>query len=956
MEARSAGGQPVRLGAAKHRVLLSILLLQANQSVHTERLEAALWPGKPPRSAPAVLRTYVSALRHSLGLTKTELASVPNGYRLTLRPEDLDLTVFTDLHRQGQQALVDGDPARAAELLRSALNLWRGRPLEDVPLDGGWTIILDEIEELRFTTVEAWAQAGLDTGRHHDVVTELRAVVTEQPLRERLCELWMTALYRSGRRADALAAYQRLRGEMVSELGVEPGPALAGLHQRMVNADPGLSTPAGRAMPVVPRQLPPDITEFTGRTNEIKRLDALLSDDGGSVRIAAVDGPDGIGKSALAVHAGHRVADRFPDGQLYVDLQGAEAGPAPLEPMVVLGRLLRALGVPGDEIPESPAEASGVWRAMTADAKLLIVLDNAHDAAQVRPLLPAGAGCAVLVTSRQVLATLDGSTHHLHLEVLSPAESVSLLETLVGAERITADRAGAERIARLCGHLPLALRIAGARLAARPTWSSSALAARLDDATRRLDELQIADLGVRASFQVSYQYLVTGSGPVDQAAATAFPLLSLLDGPDLSLPVAARLLDRAEPETEALLERLVDAQLLETPAPHRYRLHDLLRLFAREHAAQRYAVQERTAVVIRAVEWYIATTWRTFRLLRPGDTRTRMCADGGAEFNDVKEALAWLETERANLVAAVLQTAELPGASADLAITLAQALFGYFQVHNQWHDWIRINQTALAVARRTGDLAAQAQACCDLNVAYDFRGKYEEAIDCLTEGLTIFQLLGDHHGQSACLNGLGVVYDSQERYAEAQECLEQSLSIQRDVHDRRGQALSLNNLGVVHKRLNQDERALMCYQEALDISEQIGDDRMRAGVLTNFGEIHERQGNYTEALSCHERSLRMFRRLGDRQGQALNLGNQGRLHEHRGNYPEALTCLEECLVIQQELGDRRGQAESLQQLGSILYLLGHTDQARARWRDSLAIFTDLRLPTAHQLRMLLATS
>jgi DNA-binding SARP family transcriptional activator/tetratricopeptide (TPR) repeat protein len=940
IEASSTEGEPVRLGAAKHRVLLAILLLEANKPVPAGRIMTALWPDRPPRSAAAVLRTYVSALRHSLGLTggdgRPGLVSEPGGYRLRVEPGEVDLLVFTDLCRRGRAALTGGEPATAERLLRDALDLWRGAPLEDVPLDGEWIGRLDELEERRLTAVETWAEAALATGRHHDVAAELRAAVAAHPLRERLCEHWMLALYRAGRQADALAVYQRSRAETVTELGVEPGPALVRLQRRILHADPALGPPPGPSPPVVPRQLPLDVAEFTGRGGEIDRLVRVLEPAADTAVVAGLEGPGGVGKSALAVHVGHRIAHRFPDGQLYADLQGA--GPAPLAPMAVLGPMLRALGMSGDGIPDDVAEASAAFRARTAGSRLLFVLDNAADVAQVRPLLPAGAGCAVLVTSRQVLGTLDGATH-LRLDVLTRDESLALLGKLVGLERLTAEPAAARRLAELCGHLPLALRIAAARLAARPSWSPSVLAARLGDATRRLDELQYADLGVRASFQVSHQSLV------DDGDAAAYPLLSVLDVPDLSPPVAARLLDRDERRTEEVLERLVDAQLLETPAPHRYRLHDLLRLFARELAEERYPPADRAAAARRAVEWYTATAWGTFRLLRPGDTRERMRQ--GAELPGVPAALAWLEAERANLVAAAAQ-------AGDLTISLAQALFGFFQMHSHWHDMITVNQLALTVASRLEDFAGQAQACCDLAVAYDAQGRYEHAIRYLTEGLRIFRLLDDRRGQGACLNGLGVVYDSQQRYGEAMVCLVESLALREGMGDRRGQALTLNNLGVVHKRSARYGEALRCYEQALDLTERIGDHRLRAGLLTNVGEVYERQGRDAEALACHERSMALFRRLGDRQGQALNLGNRGRLYERREDYPRARTCLEECLAIQRELGDRRGQAECLHQLGSLLDQLGRTGEARARWRDALVIFTDLRLPVAEELRTLLA--
>ena len=596
LELRDGDGRLVRLHAPKRRTLLGLLLLYANQPVGTDRLAEALWGPRPPASAAGVLRTYLSWLRRGLGLTGRDgmgqVVAEPGGYRLVVPAGQLDLLVFDRLAAEGEQALAAGDLELAAARLEEAAGLWRGRAFEDVGLDGAAAAELAQLEERRLRAAEGWVEARLALGQHERVLERLAALVVQEPLRERLWAGWMLALYRSGRQAEALAAFGELRGRLVQELGIDPSPPLQELHRQLLSADPALDAPAA-APPgpapvevVVPRQLPADVATFTGREGELARLiGALEAEDRPAPVVCALQGAGGIGKSALAVHAAHRLAGRFPDGQLYVDLHGATDGLSPLAPLEVLGRFLRGLGMEPAAVPTDVEEASAAFRSRVAGRRLLVVLDNARDAAQVRPLLPATPGCAVLVTSRRLLASLDGASH-LHLDILPAVDAVELLGRLAGRERVAGEPGPAAEVARWCGWLPLALRISGARLAARPGWPVRALAERLADEQRRLDELDLPDVGVRASFAVSHHELVASTDPLDRAAAGAFGLLGVLDGADVGVPVVARLLDQPADESERVLERLVDAQLLETPSPGRYRLHDLLRLYAREQRSR----------------------------------------------------------------------------------------------------------------------------------------------------------------------------------------------------------------------------------------------------------------------------------------------------------------------------------------------------------------------------------
>jgi DNA-binding SARP family transcriptional activator/tetratricopeptide (TPR) repeat protein len=963
----SVDGRPVVLTAPRLRTLLAVLATSAGKTVSVDRLAMAAWGEELPADARRALQTYVTRLRGILGAQ--HVGTSPDGYALHVEPDRVDALRFLRLL---DAAAVAPDTVGKRALLAQALGLWRGVPFEGVR--SAWLADAEgrRLVERYLAATERRVDLDLAEGRATELVAELSELTARFPLRESLWARLLVALDRCGRQAEALERYEAVRVRLAEELGADPGPELQRVHADLLAGRPLAPAPASAPplapardavreapVPVVPRQLPADVDGFTGREQELVELERGLvdADRHGTVVISAIQGTGGVGKSALAIRAAHRVAERFPDGQLYVNLQGATVGLAPLGPLEVLGRFLRALGVDPVAIPGGVEEAAALYRSRLAGKRVLVVLDDAADAAQVRPLLPAAPGCGVLVTSRRVLASLEGA-HHLQLDVLAPAEATELLGRVAGDERVAAEPQPAAEVARLCGYLPLAVRIAGARLAARPTWPVKVLAERLADAQRRLDELELAEVGVRASFTVSYQQLHTSGDSVDRAAAEAFGLLGLLDGPELGIPVVTRLLDAPEKAVERVLERLVDAQLLETPHPGRYRLHDLLRSYARELAGQQHPEPERAAALTRALGFYAASAWQTLELLRPGDYRLARAGQrwrtGGLRFTDAQAALAWLEAERANLLAAIAQAATTPGVPAELAVQLTHALLGFFQLRSHWQDCEQANRTALGVARRLGDRAAQAQVQSDLGIVHERLGRYQKALDRHRESLALRRELGDRYGQAASLGSLGLIYQQQGDHVQALAFLQESLALRQELGDRRGQAASLSNLGMVYQRQERYKQALASLRESLAIHRELGDRHGQAHSLADLGPVHEQLGRHAQALACLQESLVIHRDLGGRACEAHSLHNFGVVYQRQGRFEQALACLRESLGLYRELDLSHGQAESLRELGVTLRALGRAGEARAHWLEALAIFERLQTADADQVRALLA--
>ncbi len=944
-----AAGKRLDLGPAKQRLVLAVLLLEAGRMVPIETLIDRVWGDRPPREVRNVLYTYVTRLRRVLDRAasagiQVALLRQPGGYLLDIDRRLVDLHRFRSIIRPaGQNAVGDGERARA---LREALDLWQGQPLAG--LAGDWVgRIRDGLDQQRVAALAEWSEVELRLGRPAAVVDELHQRLTEYPCAEPLLARQVQALHDCGQLAEALSLYAKARQQIAEELGVEPGSQLRQAYEAVVRVN---ATPDGihaRTGPVGRRRLPPGPQGFAGRASEVAEVRTALTRAGRSAVTVAISGVGGVGKSALALHVAHLVAGSFPDGQLYIDLQGASPGLAPLEPEEALVRFLRAL-TDREPAGRSLGELAAQFWGLTADRALLVVLDNARDAVQVRALLPTGAGCAAIVTSRRVLATLDGAIQ-VHLGVMAPAEAVAVLGALAGVDRIQADAAGAGTVAELCGYLPLALRIAGARLVARPGWPVRTLAERLAQATRRLDELRAADLAVRSSLAVSHESLAGSADPADLAAAAAFPLLGLAEWPELCLPSVARLLDRPEPETERMLERLVDAQLIGSAAPGRYHLHDLLRLYAREEAGRGAAT---VAALGRAMRWYLDAAWQAFRLVRPGDLRadlvgTRPGEPAAFAPDTAAAALDWLDTERPNLVTIVNQAAATPGVEPELCTRLGLALPMLLVVRGHLRDWLQISQAVLATARRAGDRTSEAYGRHDLGVACERTGDYEQAQAHFQDALTLFIEIGDRNGQAACLYARGMIYCQQQRISEALGFIQRSLALRRELGDRHGESTCLRLLGSTYHFGGDLVLAGQHHQAALDLYRELGDRLGQATALSNLADIHQELKDYQSALSQQREALEMFRELGDRYGQAVSFSTLGTINHRLLHHAEAVVWHQQALAVFRELGLRRSEAECLRELSDALRAQQHHAEAETHMKRATSIFNELSVASKH---------
>ncbi|MET7610937.1 BTAD domain-containing putative transcriptional regulator [Streptomyces seoulensis] len=944
------GEAPVATGSPQQRALLAALLLREGRTATAAELIDALWGSEPPPRALAAVRTYASRLRKVL--EPGVLVSESSGYAIrTLAP--LDLVVAQEFAAQAEKARGGGELGQARESLNRALALWDGEALAGVP--GPYAEAQRvRLEEWRLQLLESRLDMDLEQGSHAESVSELTALTAEHPLRERFRELLMLALYRSGRQAEALAVYADTRRLLAEELGVDPSAGLSDLQQRILRADPALAEPASaaEAPPVVlvrPAQLPASVPDFTGRSSFVTELSDVLasaSDEEGRVMaVSALAGIGGVGKTTLAVHVAHRARAAFPDGQLYVDLQGA--GPRPAEPQTVLGSFLRALGTADSAVPESLEERAALYRSVLDGRRVLVLLDNAKDAAQVRPLLPGTEGCAALVTSRVRMVGLAGA-HMVDLDVMSPEEALSLFTKIVGEERVAAEKKAALDVVAACGFLPLAIRIAASRLAARRTWTTSVLAAKLADERRRLDELQAGDLAVKATFELGY-------GQLEPAQARAFRLLGLAYGPDLSLAAAAALLDLGPEDTEDLLESLVDTSLLESAAPGRYRFHDLVRLYARACAERdEREPGERAAALSRLLDFYLATAARVYAIERPGDRTVEHLHPydhEGLSFAGHRDALDWLYVEADCLLACVRQS--VAQGSLRRAVDLLLVAKDLAESGANAHQFGTAATTVRDAAAKAGDALVEGRARTTLAQVHLNAGRFDEAEAEAERAVELAGAAGDPWIDCNAPSERGIVAAYRSRHAEAETYLQRTLTAYRADGNLPGEASALCNLSRVHLSMGRVDSAVELAESGVAVYRHLGLTVRLANGSYALGLALAESGRAEEAEARLSEALTIFRDSRQRLWEGMTLF---RLAEVRlGERPAAAAALaEQSLSVLLHVGGDWRRAGVLTVLGKSLDALGETDRARACWTEALSVYDRQGSAEAASLRALLS--
>ncbi|GIG55663.1 SARP family transcriptional regulator [Longispora fulva] len=952
----SAADRPSPALAPRHRAVLAYLLLHAGTGVRADRLVDAVWGAAPPDTARAQIQTAVSAIRRALRAIGAPaiLTTGPAGYAILPEPGQLDLELFTGGVAAAAALAATGEREKAARELRTALSLWRGEAFADLTAH----FVTDAralLADRRLTAVERLAELDLTLGRPDDLIDELTELCARHPLRERPLELLMTALYRTGRHAEALTRYDAARRRFADELGLDLTPELTELHARILRHD---VEPAPATRLHLPRSLPYAVGDFTGRRAETQRVLDLAADRAGTVVISAIDGMPGVGKTALAVHVAHTLAGQYPDGQLFCDLHGFTPGRAPLGSNEALHRLLRALGVHEETIPAEQEERSALWRSSVAGRRLLILLDNAADAAQVRPLIPGVPGSLVLITSRRRLTTLDGATS-LALDVLMPAAARTLFTAAAGPAA-RAEPEAVEEVLRLCGYLPLAVRIAAGRVGhgARPVARlATALAAEHD----RLAELAVDDRDVAAAFALSHDAL-------RPAERRLFSLLGLLPGTDVDPHAAAALIGLTPEATERLLRGLRDAHLLTAGPGDRYGFHDLLRLYAADRAAA-LPEPDRRAALDRLTDHCLQVTVAAVAAAGLDTPASRHPVPGAARpgtltFAGPAEALAWLDAERANLIT-------LAGrAGPEFGYLLATALSGYLDVRAHHRESLvlydQVRRIVADPVRRADLLRFQAS-------AHNRLAEYDQALDLAHRALEAHRDAGDAAGQAGALNQIGMIHTQRGELRQAVDSLRAAMELDaggptlinlaigyarlgdyeaaarhytaaraagRQVCDRYVESRALVNLGTIHQHQARPAEATLAFRQAIDL-ERSGANRQPDGnTLANLGEAYRRTAEYDLAAETFHRAIDLHRDSGNRVAEGFALKCLGQVYHHVGREQCAIDHQQRALAIAREAGARILEGAALTSLGEATLALGRPASAVGHYEAALRIAND----------------
>jgi DNA-binding SARP family transcriptional activator/tetratricopeptide (TPR) repeat protein len=905
-------GRVVDIGHARQVCVLASLVVSANNAVPVDQLTERAWGEPPPQRARDTLHSYISRLRKTLYGTGVTLDLHPSGYVLAVDPVAIDLVAFRALVAGSART---GNDESAAELLERALALWRGPALGI--LDTPWlNAERDTLHAERLAAQLDHYDVALRLGRHGDVVGALADAVAQHPWDERIAGQYMLALYRCGRPADALAAYRQVRARLAEELGVDPSPPLQLLHRQILGADPALAAPgparhAGRTDGAitgpVPRQLPGSSSAFTGRKEELAALDRAVGGPGAGTAVALVTGGGGMGKTWLALRWADINAALFPDGQLYANLRGFDPTGDPVDPAVVLRGFLDALGIEPAKVPVDPDAQTALYRTLLAGKRVLVMLDNARDTATVLPLLPGSAACAVVVTSRRQLNALVVShgARTVTVGVLPEHDARDVLTRALARPITDEDESALTAMLDHCAGLPLAIGIAAARAATQPDIALSVLAEDLRAAKTRLDALDAGELSVNLR-----AVLAASVNGLTERALSLFALLGLTHGPDIALPAVASLAGRPVAGTRAVLGELATAHLVSEPSPGRYRMHDLVRLYAIELADRDAAAADEAR--LRLLDHYLHNAHGAAMLLSPHREPLALAPVRPGVVTvplaDLDAAMAWFAAEHPVLLATIRFAAE-SGYDAH-ACTLPWTLATYFDRRGHWRDWVAAQHTAVAAARRLGDWSAQAGAQRLLANAYSNLRTYDDALSHLKAALDLFDKHDDDAGRAHTHFDIALLYDRQARPADALPHAVLSRTFYRATGNQLGEAIALNAIGWYHCEL----------------------------------------GEYAEALEQCGQALAITRAAGSRYGEANTLDSIGYAHHHLGAYRDAIGAYRDAIEIFRQIGDSHAEAITLDHLADSLDSVGERAEARDVWRTALVLLEALDHPDAENVR------
>ena len=982
-------GRPIPVGGPRQRCVLGALLVHLGREVTVDQIIGYLWSDDPPRTARSVIQVQVSHLRR---IIPGSISTTQGGYVLDVDPESVDLHRFRSLRRRA----ADSDPETAVELLDQALRCWRGAPFSGVGSEYLDHSVVTPLVEERWSAVIAWASHAMDLGRYGDVASVLSPLVSEQPFGERLHHLLISAQWRNNERARALAVYEEFRSRLAEELGVDPGPELVGLHTRILQEDAGeisrenpASAPlADSAGPYLVRNdLPRDLTDFTGRQEPLEKLQELAFSDEQRAKVCVITGSGGEGKTTTAVRFGHEFAKKYPDGQLFIDLYGYTSNREPLDAASALGVLLRAVGVEPRAVPESLEERSALWRATLMGRKALLILDNAASYAQVSPLLLSSPGSITLITTRNELSGLSGA-RFISLGMFDERSSLELLGRVLGDEKVRNELGQAREITRICGGLPLALRVIAGRMLSRPRWSFAHVARRLGERDRKLHELRVEGQSVESAIDLSFQSL-------NPEQRRAFLLLGLMIGHTIDLAGASSLLGTSMEEADDTLQELVGVCLLDEPQGDVYGLHDLIRVFAHKRAVEEFGHDESARARSRLAEYYLSTAQHAAELLGPrvhGDDSDSLSSRYRTDISGAEGAEKWFSLHQENLTDAIEHFASHD--NGEHAWRMADAVWRFYALRGQMGLLVSSQERALQISDKQGNHRGRAVMLIGLGIAHYISGRFDDALNFLTEARDLLNEIGDSKGTIRALANLGMVYERVGRFSDSMVAIRGVLDRSAEIGNIRVEAQQWGNLAVLHQTIGENENALRCGEQAILKSGGEEQSEVRARVKRVTGEARIGLGNlplafqdlrealelsiklrlvgnqiyvhnslglayrsaecWEEAIESHNEALALAEKSGDRSGDSEILTDLGMTYAAASRYDEAAEVLRRAREIASERGEAYMLARASLALGRLPDPVVGAVHPRELLTEALRTFEELGLPEAQQAREALA--